>query len=153
MTHYPNDILIRPAFVYAFLRTLPVTVLALAFLLLAWFLSPSFILFSIAACGTAWYRLLYIRCYRYLVTPEFITIRRGIFFKRTDQVELFRVKDYIITRPFLFQLFGLMNLILKSTDLENSTLVMNGIPCSDITDTIRERVQQARQRNHIVELN
>src|ERR1700733_7712905 len=96
-----NDILLKPAMIFAFLKTLPLMLLSVAFLLLAWWLSPYFLFFSIGAIGMAWYRFLFIRNSLYTITPEVIRISRGIFFKRTDQVELFRVKDYIITQPFM----------------------------------------------------
>jgi uncharacterized membrane protein YdbT with pleckstrin-like domain len=148
-----DDILLKPAMLFAFLKALPLMLLAITFLLLAWWLSPYFILFSLAVCGVAWYRLLYIRSFRYLITTEYIRMTRGIFFKRVDQLEMFRVKDYIITQSFILQLFKLMYLTLKSTDPENPIIQFIGIPESAITDTIRDRVQQARHHNNIYELN
>ncbi|MEO6631333.1 MAG: PH domain-containing protein, partial [Mucilaginibacter sp.] len=111
-----DDILLRPTMLFAFLKALPLILLAITFLLLAWWISPYFILFSLSVCGVAWYRLLYIRSFRYLITAEYIRLSRGIFFKRIDQVEMFRVKDYIITQSFILQIFKLMYLTLKSTD-------------------------------------
>jgi uncharacterized membrane protein YdbT with pleckstrin-like domain len=148
-----NEISLRPAMSFAFLKILPLILLSLVFLLLAWYLSPYFVLFSFAVLGTAWYRLLYIRSNTYLITPQVLRITRGIFFKRTDQLEMFRIKDYIVTQSFLLQLFRLMTLTLKSTDPENSVISMVGIPESDIIDTIRDYVQEARKDNHIYENN
>jgi uncharacterized membrane protein YdbT with pleckstrin-like domain len=150
----PNDdILLRPAMRFAFLKTLPLILLAIIFLLLAWWLSPYFILFSLVVCGFAWYRLLYIRSFQYLITKEYIRLTRGIFFKRIDQLEMFRVKDYIITQSFILQLLKLMYLTLKSTDPENPMIQFQGISESTITDTIRDRVLAARKDNNIYELN
>jgi uncharacterized membrane protein YdbT with pleckstrin-like domain len=150
----PNDdILLKPAMLFAFFKALPLVLLAVTFLLLAWWLSPYFILFSLAACAVAWYRLLYIRSFQYLITAEYIRLTRGILFKRIDQLEMFRVKDYIITQSFLLQVFGLMYLTLKSTDPENPVIQFQGIPESAITDTIRDRVLLARKTNNIYELN
>ena len=87
-----NEILLKPAVTFAFLKTFPLILLASALLLLAWWLSPYFIFFSLAATAMAWYRFLFIRNSRYLVNSEMIRISRGIFFKRTDQVEMFRIK-------------------------------------------------------------
>ncbi len=148
-----DDILLRPAMVFAFLKALPLILLAITFLLLAWWLSPYFILFSLAVCAAAWYRLLYIRSFQYLVTEQYIRLTRGVFFKRIDHVEMFRVKDYIITQSFILQVFKLMYLTLKSTDPENPVIQFQGIPESNITDTIRERVLSARKNNNIYELN
>jgi uncharacterized membrane protein YdbT with pleckstrin-like domain len=148
-----DEILLKPAMLFAFLKALPLILLAITFLLLAWWLSPYFIVFSMVVCGFAWYRLLYIRSFQYLITHEYIRITQGIFFKRIDQLEMFRVKDYIITQSFILQLFKLMYLTLKSTDPENPVLQFQGIPESPITDTIRERVLEARKSNNIYEIN
>jgi uncharacterized membrane protein YdbT with pleckstrin-like domain len=148
-----DDILLRPAFIFAFLKALPLTLLAVTFLLLAWWLSPYFILFSLFICGAAWYRLLYIRSFQYLISKEYIRLTKGLFFIRIDQLEMYRIKDYIITQSFILQLFRLMNVTLKSTDPENPVISLTGIAESDITDTIRNRVQQARHYNNIYELN
>lgn len=148
-----NDIELKPAYIWAFLKCLPLLLLAVTFLLLAWWLSHFFILFSLAVTGAAWYRMLYLRSYTFHVTPELIRLQHGIFSKRSDQVEMFRIKDYVVTQSFFQQFFKLMNVTLITTDMENHSVYMFGIPESDIIDTIRERVQQARQDNHIYEIN
>lgn len=148
-----NEILLRPAVSFAVLKIMPLVLLSLLFLLLAWYLSPYFLLFSFAVLGAGWYRLLYIRNSSYLITPEVVRISRGIFFKRTDQIEMYRIKDYIVTQPFSLQLFRLINLTLKSTDPENPVVWLVGIPESDIIDTIRNHVQEARKDNRIYEIN
>jgi len=148
-----DDILLRPAMLFAFFKAFPLILLALTFLLLAWYLSPYFVLFSLAVCGVAWYRLLYVRSFKYLVSAEYILIIKGIFFKRIDQVEMFRVKDYIITQPFILQMCKLIYLTLKSTDEENKVIRLEGIPESGILDIIRDRVLAARISNNIYELN
>jgi len=68
-------------------------------------------------------------------------------------LELFRIKDYIITQSLTKQIFKLMDLTLKGTDPENPVVHLVGIPESDIIDIIRERVLLARKNNNIVELN
>jgi uncharacterized membrane protein YdbT with pleckstrin-like domain len=148
-----NEILLRPAMGFAFLKILPHILPALAFLLLAWHLSPYFLFFSFGLLGSAWYRLLYIRSFTYLITPVEIKTDRGIFFKKSDFLEMYRIKDYVVTRSFTLQMLGLMNVTLKSTDLENPVLVLLGIPVSDLIETIRERVQEARENNNIYEIN
>lgn len=148
-----KEIILRPSNLFAFVHALPMLLLTVIFLLLAWWLHPFFILFSAAALGVAWYRVLLIRSCWYLVEPELIKIRSGILFRRIEQVELYRVKDYILTQPLFHQLFRIMDLELKTTDPASPVIKFRGIPVSDIVDTLRERVQKARQRNKIVEIN
>jgi uncharacterized membrane protein YdbT with pleckstrin-like domain len=148
-----DDLVLRPAVSFAFLQVFPLILLSLTFLLLAWYLSPYFVFFSMAVCAIAGYRMWYIRSIRYLITGEYIRLTRGLLFKREDRLEMYRIKDYIITQPLSLQILGLMNLTLISTDTANAVIVLAGIPLSDITDTIRERVQAARQAIRIFELN
>lgn len=148
-----NDIRLRPAMSFAVLKISHFVLLSLAFLVLAWYSSPYFVLFSLTVLGFAWYRLLWIRSHSYLIGAEIIRTSRGILFKRTDELEMYRIKDYAITRPPGLQLLGLMNVTLKSTDSETSVLQFTGIPRSDLIETIRERVRSARQHNNIFEIN
>jgi len=138
---------------FAFLKVLPLIFLGLLLLLLAWWLFSYLILLSFVVCIVAWYRFLYVRSVEYLVTTEYIRISQGIFFKRIDQLEMYRIKDYVMIQPFSLQLFRLMDLLLKSTDPENPMIWLRGIPESAIIDTIRERVQEARKYNNIYEVN
>jgi uncharacterized membrane protein YdbT with pleckstrin-like domain len=148
-----NEIILRPAITFAILKALPLVGSGLVFLILAWRLSPCFLFLSLSLTGMAWYRAIYIRNCRYIITTDVIRISRGIFFKRTDQVEMFRVKDYIVTQPFLLQIFRLMNVTLKTTDPENPVVWLRGLPSSDIIDVIRQHVQEARRNNKIYEIN
>jgi uncharacterized membrane protein YdbT with pleckstrin-like domain len=149
----PQVITIRPAAVFAFAHVMAFMMCSLAFLLLAWCFWPGLVWISLFSTVFGLYRFCFIRCVCYTITPEIIRIRRGIFFKRTDQVELYRVKDYILTQPLLLQICGLMNLTLKSTDPENPVIWLRGIPASDLVDTLRGYVQQARLNNKIYEIN
>ncbi len=151
--NHQDDIMLKPTVIFSFIKVLPLLALALTFLFLAWKLSPYFVVFGIAVAGFAWYRILFLRKCQYLIGKEYIKISRGIFFKRIDQVEMYRVKDYIVTQSFVLQLFRLMDVTLKSTDSENPVIWLRGIPLSDIIETIRERVQEARKINKIIELN
>jgi uncharacterized membrane protein YdbT with pleckstrin-like domain len=148
-----KEIMLRPVALFAFMRVFPLVMLAIVFLLTAWWLSPLFIPFSFGFAGLACYRFLLIRNCRYLIEAEFIRMTSGILFKRTEQVELYRVKDYTITRPFLHQLIGIMDLTLKTTDPGNALILLRAIPLSGIVDVIRERVQRVRQHNRIYDIN
>jgi len=147
------DIIIRPATIFAFINILPLLLAATGFLFLAWWIYPALIWISLAIMLFVFYRFMFIRNIIYLITPEIIRIRRGIFFKRTDTIELYRVKDYILTQPFIMQVFKLMDLTLKTTDPENPVIWLRGIPLSNLVDTIRYYVQESRQHNRVYEIN
>jgi membrane protein YdbS with pleckstrin-like domain len=152
-TPSPQVVELRPAGIFAFMKIFPLILCSIGFMLLAWRFFPLLIWLSLFCTLAACYRFIYIRNIRYLVSPEIIRITQGIFLKRVDQVELYRIKDYILTRPFMLQLFRLMDLELRSTDPVNPIIWLRGIPYSDLIDTIRAHVQEARQHNRIYEIN
>jgi uncharacterized membrane protein YdbT with pleckstrin-like domain len=153
MNNSIDDIQLRPSAIFAFSKSIPFMVCAIAFAWLASRYFSALIYLSLFSMLAGLYRYIFIRRVIYLVTPQYIRITTGIFFKKIDTVELFRIKDYVIFEPFLLQLFQLMDLHLKTTDPENPLLWLRGIPQSDIIDTIRERVLETRKHNQIVEIN
>src|SRR4051812_45734757 len=50
------------------------------------------------------------QCRRYQVTTERIHLRQGVLSRKTDDLELYRVKDYLLVEPFLLRVFGLGNI-------------------------------------------
>ncbi|MES2063408.1 MAG: PH domain-containing protein [Bacteroidota bacterium] len=153
ITNNSDNITLEPAGLFAMLKTSPFVISTIPSTWLAYHYQPLFIFLSILLILFALYRYIFIRRAIYLVTPEYIRITTGILFKRTDTVELFRVKDYIITQPLLLQLLNLMDLQLKTTDPENPILWLRGIPQTNIIDTLRDRILQCRQYNNILEIN
>ncbi len=153
MNNSETDIQLRPSPIFAFFKIIPFIICAIVFIWLANRYFPMPIWLSVFSTTFAIYRYIFIRRVIYLVTPQYIRITKGIFFKQIDTVELFRVKDYIITEPFLMQVFKLMDLHLKTTDPGNPILWLRGIPQSDIIDIIRERVLETRKHNQIIEIN
>jgi len=153
MTEAPT-IRIRPSAIFAFLQIFSWLILTLGFLFIAWRYYPLFIYLSLATLLAAGYKYLLIRSIRYEITTEVLHVTSGIFFKRTDNLELYRIKDYIIEQNLTEQLFRLMHLTLLTRDLARPAITLKGIPKSDLPDTLRDLVQQARKNNNnIVELN
>lgn len=153
MNSSETDISLKPTAIFAFTKTLPLLLLSIVLLYMANRLWADLIWLSLIAMAIMLYRYIAIRRITYLVTAQYIRLSRGIFFKRIDTVELFRVKDYTVEEPFLLQIFKLMDVQLRTTDPENPVLWLRGIPQSDIIDTIRDRVLETRRRNPIYEIN
>src|SRR5512133_2726947 len=53
----------------------------------------------------------------YEVTTERIRITRGIFTRRIDELELYRVMDSSVVEPFWYRQFGAGNIILTTNDV------------------------------------
>lgn len=52
----------------------------------------------------------------YKVTSRRVVVERGILSKRLEQIDLYRVVDYVVERPFGQRMLGTGNLILETTD-------------------------------------
>lgn len=52
----------------------------------------------------------------YKITSQRIVIERGLFSKRMEQIDLFRVVDYVVERPFSQRMMGTGNLVLEAMD-------------------------------------
>lgn len=88
----PPEVILRPAAIYAFLQVLPLLMVAILFLLIAWWIFAGLIWLSFATMLVAWYRFMYIWNILYFITPQVIRIRTGIFSKKLDNLEMYRIK-------------------------------------------------------------
>ncbi|MGZ3943317.1 MAG: PH domain-containing protein [Mucilaginibacter sp.] len=144
---------IKPAALFAFFKIIPFLIAALGFVWLAWHYWPGLIWLAGVSATFAVYRYLYVRRIRYIITTEYLQVNRGLFFRRVDTIELFRVKDYTLEQPFVLQILRLMDLQLLTTDPINPVVWLRGIPLSDLVDQLRERVLETRRHNRIYEIN
>ena len=86
------------------------------------------------------WRWLETRCFTYEVTTQRIRIRQGVFSRRTDSLELYRVKDASFQQPFTMRVVGIGNVELETSDATNPLLVLRGVPDGD---ALRERILKA----------
>jgi len=90
------------------------------------------------------------KCRRYQVTTERLRLSRGILSRKTDEVELYRVKDYVLVEPFWLRLFGLAYIGMQTTDDANPKVHIKAIPqASALRDQIRKYVEICRERKHV----
>jgi uncharacterized membrane protein YdbT with pleckstrin-like domain len=82
------------------------------------------------------------RCHRYSVTDQRVRITDGVFNKRTDSIELYRVKDVVLLEPFGLRLFGLGNVELRTSDMTSPLLVLRAVPGAA---ALREKVLLAAE--------
>jgi uncharacterized membrane protein YdbT with pleckstrin-like domain len=64
---------------------------------------------------------------RYKITSQRIVIERGFLSKRMEQVDLYRVVDYVVDRPFGQRLMGTGNIILESADKTTPEIRIDGV--------------------------
>lgn len=63
----------------------------------------------------------------------------------TNQIELYRVRDYQIEEPFWMRFFGLANIYVISTDRTNRDIEVKAIVgSSELVALVREQVETLR---------
>ena len=158
-----NAIIVRPSKVYSALKGAKWGVLGLLFFVGAIYLHNIHFFnleYPTAIAGCLYiifslYKYAQLQCTLFEITEEQIKSKTGVFSKRTDFLEMYRIKDYIINEPLLFRLFGLMNFTILSVDknTQNKEITMKGIVRSDLPDVVRALVQKARLRNGVIEID
>lgn len=100
-----------------------------------------------------WYAL-HIYMIKYELNTETLTVKSGIFTRYQDEVELYRIKDYILIAPLLLRLFGLSHLTLISSDRNTPKLTLHAIAnAPELKNQIRAKVEELRVRKRVMEID
>ena len=90
----------------------------------------------------------------YELTTQRMKVTRGILNRRLDELELFRVKDYVMDQPLFLRLVGLGNLTLVTSDASTPRIVLRAIAdVQAVRETLRTAVQSERDRKRVRELD
>lgn len=109
---------------------------------------------AIPTCGialiyAAW-RYLDVKNQRFELTTQRLTSHSGIFSKKIDEIELYRVKDTGLIEPFLLRLFGLGNVVLISSDSTNPFKTIPAVSgAKDLREKIRTLVEERRDQKRV----
>src|SRR5882672_10810462 len=68
------------------------------------------------------------RCNIYEVTSERIKITTGLLSRHTQELELYRVRDYSLVEPFWLRLVGCGDVILATADRTTPNVVLHAVP-------------------------
>ena len=113
--------------------------------LLCWLVVPVFLMIW-------WY--LEVRCTKYELTSQRLRLRTGVLNRKTEDLELYRVRDYRIEQPLFLRLFGLANIVLETSDRTHPTVTLRAVRDSEsLTNTIRARVEQLRAARGVREFD
>jgi uncharacterized membrane protein YdbT with pleckstrin-like domain len=86
-----------------------------------------------------------VRNHRYKVTTERIFYTTGIFSKKTEALELYRVRDVDMYEPFWQRLFKLGNVALTTSDKTSMNFLLKAVPNpGELMNNIRKNVEQRR---------
>ncbi len=91
------------------------------------------------------YRYLLTDAHVYRLTDQRLRESTGLFSKKTEEVELYRVRDVGIEEPFIQRIFGRGRVVLQTSDLSAPALVLNAIPDPlEVADLLRDQVERCR---------
>lgn len=90
--------------------------------------------------GVMYHKLIGIELYE-----DRIILRKGVFSRKRDYLELYRVKDFNEYQSFFMRIFKIMNVTLETSDKSDPLLHLYGIPKSNILDIIRDLTEKQRK--------
>lgn len=94
------------------------------------------------------------RSIQHELTSERIRLRSGIFNQKMDDVELYRVKDTSMERPFWYRMFGLSTLIIETSDRSQPRIEIKAVHNGDdLRETLRKQVEYWRDRKRVREVD
>ena len=137
----PSQIVNLKSFVFAGLLAVGIVVLAIV--------TDTPVLYALLLLPIAWafWKWLEVQSTKFTLTDQRLIVSNGIFTKRTNETELYRVRDTSIEEPFFYRMFGVGNVIIFSTDEAEGKLHFNAYSKPHwIKDQIRNNAEICRQK-------
>ena len=121
---------------------LPLYVLCALF---CWLVVPVFI---------AIWKWLVLRNIEYELTTERLKLREGVLNKSIDELELYRVHDYKLEKPFWQRIFSLGTITLRTADESNPVVVLKALRESEhVFELLRTYVEECRVKKRVLPLD
>jgi uncharacterized membrane protein YdbT with pleckstrin-like domain len=99
----------------------------------------------------ALYAVLRARGTTYKITSQRIVIESGIFSKRMEQLDLYRIVDYVVERPFGQRIMGTGNIVLESMDKTTPEIRIHGIKTDvmKLYEQLRYSTEQEKRKRGV----
>jgi membrane protein YdbS with pleckstrin-like domain len=113
-------------------------------------------LYAVAPIPVLWavWRYLVVRTRIYELTSERLRITSGVFNQTVDEVELYRVKDTLMLRPWWMRLIGLSTIVLETSDRSLPKVEIPALPKgSEFRERLRKQVELQRDKKRVRELD
>jgi len=119
-----------------------------AFILLGlffWLVIPLFVIL---------WKWLVVKYTKYELTTERLHLRHGVLNKETDDLELYRVRDYKLEQPFWLRIFSLGNIVLKTSDRSHPEVTIKAIKDGEaMRELLRKYVEECRVKKRVREVD
>lgn len=110
-------------------------------LLLFWLVVPVFY---------ALWRWIDTRMTEYELTTQRLVLRSGVFNRKTEEIELYRVRDSSLDEPLLLRLFGAGNILLHAIDSSAPDIVLRGVRgAAEVRQKLRAAVEATRDQKRV----
>lgn len=148
------EVQVKPEKIYATVFFIPQIFVAILIAVCAiYFNTALFLLISFIFLLLGLYKYFLVLSSSYYLTDQQLIIERGVFVKTVNYLELYRIKDILVNQSFWMKAIGLMNITLLSFDSSESLLILKGIKISELPQSIRNHVQECRQRNKVLTID
>lgn len=137
----------------AFLFVLSVVAMPYSTLFGLWYVSMLSLVLSMGLAFLLLVRYIILTSVVWIISEDTLCRIKGVFSRRTDYTELYRVVDYEESQTFLQKLLKIKSVRIISTDKSDSILEMYGIDVSlDVVKLVRNRVEKCKQEKRIYEI-
>lgn len=117
------------------------------------FFPPAWIALALPLGWAGWIYL-ETRCIRHVLTTERIKLYEGVLNQKMDDVELYRVKDTSMERPFWFRVFGLSTLVIETSDRSQPRIEIRAVRDGlKLRELLRKQVEYWRDRKRVREVD
>lgn len=119
-------------------------------------LSGQFLLMVLVLLPLGWsiWKYLTIRCRIFQLTSERLRLYEGVLNQVIGEVELYRVKDTNILRPFWLRVFGLSTIQADTSDRSHPEVVLQAIRDGvNVRELLRKQVELLRDQKRVREVD
>jgi uncharacterized membrane protein YdbT with pleckstrin-like domain len=117
------------------------------------FFPPAFAALILPLAWAIW-RYLVVRCQTFELTTERLRLTAGVINQNIDEIELYRVKDSLMTRPWWMRITGLATVELQTSDRSLPTVLIpaihNGV---EVREQLRKQVELIREKKRVREMD
>lgn len=100
------------------------------------------------------WNFLVVRCRVYELTNERLRMYEGVLNQKINELELYRVKDTTMDRPFWLRIFGLSTLHLDTSDRSHPKVSIEAISdAMNLREILRKQVEYWRDRKRVREVD
>ena len=100
--------------------------------------------------GVIVWKYLVVRNRRYELTSQRLKSHEGVFSKKTNELELYRVKDTQFEQSFFLRLFGVGNVLLVTSDATTPLVKIEAVSGAQaLRERIRTLVEERRDQKRV----